>query len=142
MLSINLDGAFLTLRAGARHLVDRGEGGSLVAVSSTSAIHGTPRKEAYAVSKTGLIALVRSLAAELAKHHVRVNALLPGWTDTDLLGSARNWTKFVENTIARTPVRRWAQPEEFARVAAFLADATITYHTGDTLVMDGGYTVF
>jgi NAD(P)-dependent dehydrogenase (short-subunit alcohol dehydrogenase family) len=142
VLGVNLDGAFLTLREAARHLVERGEGGSLVAVSSTAAFHGTPRNEAYGVSKTGVLALVRGLAVELARHHIRCNALLPGWTETDLTARGRENAKFLENTTSRTPVRRWAQPDEFGPAAVYLADPRITFHTGDTLVVDGGYTVF
>jgi NAD(P)-dependent dehydrogenase (short-subunit alcohol dehydrogenase family) len=142
VLAVNLDGAFLSLRAAARHLVAQGEGGSLVVVSSTAAMHGAPRREHYATSKAGLVGLMRSLAVELARHKIRVNALLPGWTDTDLLADAKTFQKFVDNTVARTPVRRWAAPGEFAEAAVFLADPTITFHTGDTLVVDGGYTIF
>jgi NAD(P)-dependent dehydrogenase (short-subunit alcohol dehydrogenase family) len=67
------------------------------------------------------------LAVELAKYHVRVNALLPGWTDTDLLGPARGWQKFIDNTIGRTAAGRWADPAEFANVAVFLADPSLTF---------------
>jgi NAD(P)-dependent dehydrogenase (short-subunit alcohol dehydrogenase family) len=141
-LAVNLDGAFLTLREGARHLVGRGEGGSLVAVSSTAAMHGTPRNAQYSVSKTGLLALVRSLAVELARYRIRCNALLPGWTETDLTAHGRQNEKFVTNTTFRTPVRRWAQPSEFGPAAVYLADPRIEFHTGDTLVIDGGYTIF
>ena len=142
VLAVNLDGAFLSLRAAARHLVARGEGGSLVVVSSTAALHGAPRREHYTTSKAGLVGLMRSLAVELARYRIRCNALLPGWTDTDLLADARSFQKFVDNTVARTPVRRWALPADFAEAAVFLADPTITFHTGDTLVVDGGYTIF
>jgi NAD(P)-dependent dehydrogenase (short-subunit alcohol dehydrogenase family) len=142
VLSVNLDGAFLCLRAAARHLVARGEGGALVVVSSTAALHGAPRREHYATSKSGLVGLMRSLAVELARYRVRCNALLPGWTDTAMLAEARRYQKFVDNTVARTPVRRWAAPADFAEAAVFLADPTISFHTGDTLVVDGGYTVF
>jgi NAD(P)-dependent dehydrogenase (short-subunit alcohol dehydrogenase family) len=141
-LTVNLDGVFLTLREGARHLVDRGEGGSLVAVSSTSSIHGTPRNAAYAVSKTGILALVRSLAVELARHQIRCNALVPGWTETELTEKGRENQKFVDNTTYRTPVKRWAQPSEFGPAAVYLADPRISFHTGDALVIDGGYTIF
>jgi NAD(P)-dependent dehydrogenase (short-subunit alcohol dehydrogenase family) len=141
-MAINLDGAFLTLREGARHLVQRGEGGSLVAVSSTSSVHGTPRNAAYSVSKTGLLALVRSLAVELARYDIRVNALIPGWTETDLTERSRRYEKFVDNTTYRTPVRRWAQPSEFGPAAVYLADPKIMFHTGDALTIDGGYTIF
>jgi NAD(P)-dependent dehydrogenase (short-subunit alcohol dehydrogenase family) len=142
VLGVNLDGAMLTLRAGARHMVERGEGGSLVAVSSTSAVHGAPRNHPYAVAKTGLLALVRALAVELARHRIRVNAVLPGWTDTDMLAPGKSSEKFVAATTGRTPVRRWADPDEFGAVAAYLADPSVTFHTGDHLVVDGGYTIF
>lgn len=142
VMSVNLDGTFLTFRAAARHFVERGEGGSLVAVSSTSAIHGAPAMPHYAASKTALLGLVRALAVQLARHQVRVNALLPGWTDTDLLAGSAVSPRFVENTISRTPVRRWADPSEFGPVAVWLADPSATFHTGDSVVVDGGYTIY
>ncbi|HVW32471.1 MAG TPA: SDR family oxidoreductase [Acidimicrobiia bacterium] len=142
VMAVNLDGAFFTLKAAAAHMVERGGGGALVAVSSTSAIHGSPSQPHYATAKTGLLGLVRSFAVGLARYQIRVNALLPGWTATDLLEPARANPKFVENTTYRTPVRRWADPGEFAPVAAYLADPSITFHTGDSVVVDGGYTVF
>ena len=142
VFGINLSGTFLTLQAGARHLVERGEGGALIAVSSTAAIHGAPRHEAYAASKTAILGLTRSLAVGLAQSRIRVNALLPGWTDTGMLDYARSWKTFVNNTTSRTPAGRWADPTEYGRVAVFLADPSLTFHTGDTVVVDGGYTVF
>jgi len=142
VLAVNLDGAFLTLREAARHLVDRGEGGSLVAVSSVSAIHGAPAQEHYAASKTALLAVVRGLAVELARHRVRCNAILPGWTDTEMLELGRSNERFVEATIRRTPVRRWGVPSDFGELAAYLADPSLTFHTGDSIVVDGGYSIF
>jgi hypothetical protein len=141
VMAVNLDGAFLTLQAGARHMVETG-GGALVAVSSTSAIHGAARNEAYGASKTALLGLVRALAVGLARHQVRVNALLPGWTRTDLAAAGYASDRFREATLARTPVRRWAEPDEMGPPAVYLADPTLTFHTGDALVVDGGYTVF
>jgi NAD(P)-dependent dehydrogenase (short-subunit alcohol dehydrogenase family) len=142
VMRVNLDGAFFTLRAGARFLAQRDAGGSLVAVTSTSTVHGAPFQPHYAASKSALLGLVRSMAVGLAHHRIRVNALSPGWTDTDLLAPGKANQKFVDNTLARTPVRRWANPDEFAAVAVYLADPTLTFHTGDTLVVDGGYTIF
>lgn len=142
VLAVNLDGAFLTLREGARHLVERGEGGSLVAISSTASMHGTPRNPAYGTTKTGLLGLVRSLAVELARHRIRCNALLPGWTETDLTAAGRGNEKFLANTTSRTPVKRWGRPEDFGPAAVYLADPRFEFHTGDTLVIDGGYTIF
>jgi len=142
VMSVNLDGVFLTLREAARHLIDRGAPGALVAVSSTSAIHGAARNIAYGTAKTGLLGMVRALAVELARHHIRVNALLPGWTETELTERGRQNQKFVDNTTNRTPLRRWALPDEFAPMGAFLADPSLAFHTGDSVVMDGAYTIY
>jgi NAD(P)-dependent dehydrogenase (short-subunit alcohol dehydrogenase family) len=142
ILSVNLDGAFLTLREGARHLAARGEGGAMVAVSSTSAIHGAPFNPHYAASKTGLLGLVRAMAVGMARHKVRVNALLPGWTETELMAPAMQNPKFVTNTVGRTPVRRYADASEYGEVAVFLADPSLVFHTGDSMVVDGGYTIY
>jgi len=142
VMKVNLDGAFLCLREAARVLVRQEQGGSLVGVSSTSSIHGAPGQEHYAASKTAMLGMMRSLAVELARHRIRCNSLIPGWTETDLTASARENQKFIDNTTKRTPVRRWATPSDFETVGAFLADPTLTFHTGDNLVVDGGYTVF
>ncbi|MCP4436499.1 MAG: SDR family oxidoreductase [Actinomycetia bacterium] len=141
-MQVNLDGVMLTLREAARHMVERDEGGALVAVSSTSALQGAPMNQSYSVAKTGLVGLTRGLAVELARHGIRVNALLPGWTDTDMLAMGKENEKFRNNTISRTPVRRWADPDEFGPVAAYLARRDLTFHTGDEVVVDGGYTKF
>jgi NAD(P)-dependent dehydrogenase (short-subunit alcohol dehydrogenase family) len=140
--AINLDGAFLCLREAAAHMVERGEGGSLVGVSSVSAIDGAPGMEHYAASKAGLLAIMRGLAVELARHGIRCNAMLPGWTDTELIAPAATNERFVDNTVRRTPVRRWGTPADMGPAAVFLADPAHTFHTGDAMVIDGGYTVY
>ena len=142
LMAVNLDGAFVTMRTGARYLVERGEGGSIVAVSSTSAIHGAQNQPHYGAAKTALLGLVRAAAVGLARHRIRVNALLPGWSDTPLAAPGKSNQKFMDATIGRTPVRRWADPSEYADVAVFLADPKLTFHTGDTVTVDGGYTIF
>jgi NAD(P)-dependent dehydrogenase (short-subunit alcohol dehydrogenase family) len=142
VLAVNLDGVFLTLREGARHLIDRGEGGAMVVVSSTASVFGAPRQPHYAASKSGVLGLMRSLAVELARHRIRVNALLPGWTATNMLAPAAGYQKFVDATIGRTPVRRWADPSEMTAAAVYLADPSQTFHTGDELRVDGGYSIF
>lgn len=141
VMATNLDGVFLTFREAARHMIEQG-GGSLVAISSTSAIHGAANNEAYGASKTALLGMVRGLAVGLARHQIRVNALLPGWTLTDMAAAGYASDKFRTATIGRTPVRRWADPDEMGPAAVFLADPTTTFHTGDTIVVDGGYTIF
>lgn len=141
VMRTNLDSVFLTFRTAARHMIAAG-GGSLVAISSTSAVHGAAGNEAYGTSKTALLGLVRALAVALARHQIRVNALLPGWTLTELAAAGYESEKFRTATVGRTPVRRWADPSEMGPAAVFLADPTSTFHTGDTITVDGGYTVF
>ncbi|HVM53333.1 MAG TPA: SDR family NAD(P)-dependent oxidoreductase [Acidimicrobiales bacterium] len=139
---VNSEGAFLTLRAAARHLIERGEGGRLVGISSTSAIHGAARNIAYAHSKGGMVAMIRGLAVELARYGVTANVILPGWIETDMTAGAFGYQKFVDNVMPRIPHRRWGTPADFAGVAVYLASAASAYHTGDTLVVDGAYTIF
>jgi NAD(P)-dependent dehydrogenase (short-subunit alcohol dehydrogenase family) len=140
--AVDLDGAFLCLREAARHLVGRGEGGSLVVVSSVSTIHGAPGAQPYAASKAGLLAVVRGLAVELARHQIRVNAVLPGWIETEMTEPATANERFMEATLKRTPVRRWGTPDDLGPSAVFLCDPSLTFHTGDCLVVDGGYSIF
>lgn len=141
----DLDGVFLCFREAARHMKDRFEtessGGSLVAVSSISALHGTPRHAAYAASKAGILGVVRSAAVELARFGVRANALLPGWMEIDTHPEMREDERLVDATTRRTPVRRWGTTADLREAIVFLADPTTTFHTGDTVVLDGGYTV-
>jgi len=142
VMAVNLDGVFLTLREAAKVLIRQGHGGSLVAVSSTSAIHGAAGNEAYGAAKTAVNGLVRALAVGLARHKIRVNSLLPGWTVTEMAQRAYQNERFREVTVKRTPVRRWADPTEFREVGAFLADPSQTFHTGQEVCVDGGYTIF
>ena len=142
VMAVNLDGVFLCLREASRQLIAQGSGGSLVAVSSTSAIHGAAGNEAYGTAKTAVTGLVRALAVSLARFQIRVNCLLPGWTVTELASPAFENEYFREVTTKRTPVRRWADPREFKEVGAFLADPSQTFHTGQQVCVDGGYTIF
>jgi NAD(P)-dependent dehydrogenase (short-subunit alcohol dehydrogenase family) len=140
--AVNLDGTFLTFRAAARHMVERGGGGALVATSSLTALEAAPRSEHYAASKAGVLALVRSLAVELARYEIRVNALIPGWVETDLNREFLASDGAQGAILPRVPVRRWAQPADLAPAAVYLATPQARYHTGDSLVIDGAYRLF
>lgn len=142
VVDINLVGAFLSFREAARHMIDRGGGGKLVGIASIGSIHGMPRQAQYSASKAGLCALVRSLAVELARHDIQANSILPGWIETDMTEGARSWDKLRETVVHRTPARRWGRPEDFEGVAVYLASRASSFHTGDTLRVDGGYAVF
>lgn len=139
---VNLDGAFLTLRAAAQHMVRRGGGGVLAGTSSVSAHHGTPRGQAYAASKAGLSAMMRSCAIELARYGINAHSITVGWTETPLISREMNNPVFQESVIKRMPQRRWGTPDDFARVAVYLAAGVGGFQTGDDIVIDGGYLVF
>jgi NAD(P)-dependent dehydrogenase (short-subunit alcohol dehydrogenase family) len=141
VMGINLDGAFLCTREAARHMVARGSGGSIIIVSSIVSHFGAPTMEHYAATKAGLVSLSRSLAVELARHRIRCNGLLPGWTETELADEWLADPKFVDAVTRRTPARRWAVPADIAPAAVYLADPSLTFHTGDVLTVDGGYSV-
>lgn len=142
VMRLNLDSVMVLFQHAARHMIDAGGGGALVAVSSLTAIHGAAGNEAYGASKSALVGLTRALAVGLARHRIRVNALLPGWVETDLTAAVHQNEKLRAAKLDRTPVRRWADPIEIGAAAAFLADPRLTFHTGDELVVDGGYTKF
>ncbi len=140
--SVNLDGAFLTLREAAKHMVERGEGGVLVGTSSVSSLHGTPRGQAYAASKAGLSAMIRSCAIELARYGINAHSLVVGWTETPLISQELDQPAFATNVLKRMPQRRWGSPDDFERLAAYLAGGAGGFQTGDEIVIDGGYSVF
>jgi NAD(P)-dependent dehydrogenase (short-subunit alcohol dehydrogenase family) len=139
---VNLRGTFLTFREAARHMIERGGGGKLVAIASVGSIHGMPRQASYSASKAGISALVRSLAVELARHDIQANTILPGWIATDMTEFAREWDKLNDAVIHRTPAHRWGNADDFAAAAVYLASHESRFHTGDVLRIDGGYAVF
>lgn len=143
IMAQNLDGTIWTFREGARHMVDRAArgdaGGSLVVTSSIASVHGSPRSISYAASKAALLALVRSLAVDLARHGIRANAILPGWISTAGPGEKPG---FDERVLRRVPARRWGTPDDFGGIAVYLASDASRYHSGDSIVIDGAYTVF
>ena len=142
VLKVNLDGAFFTFRAAARHMVERGGGGVLVGTASLAAIEGAARSEHYAATKGGLISMIRALAVEFARHGVRANAILPGWIETDMTANAIGNEKFAKNVLPRIPTRRWGSGEDFGGIAVYLMSSASSYHTGDTFLIDGGYALF
>ncbi|MCH8503163.1 MAG: SDR family oxidoreductase [Ectothiorhodospiraceae bacterium] len=141
-LSVNLDGVFFTLREAGRHMSQREGGGSLVATASLAAIEGAARNQAYAATKGAVISMIRSCAVELARYGVRANAILPGWIATDMTSAAQGNDAFTRKVMPRVPARRWGEPEDFGGIAVYLASDASSYHSGDTLVIDGGYAVF
>ena len=142
VMRVNLDGAFFTFRAAARHMVERGGGGSLVGTASLAALHGAARSEHYGATKGGMVSMVRGLAVELARHGIRANTVLPGWIETDMTANATANPKFQENVLPRIPVRRWGKPADFGGIAVYLMSTASSYHTGDSFLIDGGYSLY
>ena len=142
VMRVNLDGVFFTFRAAAKHMVERGKGGSLVAMASTAAVEGAARSSHYGASKGGVTAMVRALSVELARYRIAVNSILPGWIETEMTANAFANPKFAGNVLPRIPERRWGVGADFGPIAVYLASDATAYTTGRDFVIDGGYTLF
>src|SRR5215469_9054294 len=140
LIKLNLNSAVYVCHAFASHLLDRGSG-SVINVASVAGVASSPLISPYGAAKAGLISLTKSLAVEWAANGVRVNALCPGWTATDL--NRNLWEDPVAGpaTVATVPMKRWAAAHEMAGPAVFLASDASSYLTGQTIVVDGGQTV-
>ena len=139
---VNVEGVFLTFRAAARHMVEQGHGGSLVATASTAAVEGAARNSHYGASKGAVTSYVRALGVELARHRIRVNSILPGWIVTEMTQRAVDNPKFADAVLPRIPARRWGTIDDFGGIAVYLASDASSYTTGEQFVIDGGYTKF
>jgi NAD(P)-dependent dehydrogenase (short-subunit alcohol dehydrogenase family) len=142
VMRVNLDGAMFTLRAAAKHMVERGGGGRLVGTASLAAIEGAARNEHYSATKGGLISMLQSIAVEMARHGVTANAILPGWIETDMTANSIANPKFAGNVMPRIPMRRWGNGANFGGIAVYIMSEASAYHTGDSFVIDGGYSLF
>jgi NAD(P)-dependent dehydrogenase (short-subunit alcohol dehydrogenase family) len=140
LIKLNLNSAVYVCHAFAGHLLDRGSG-SVINVASVAGVASSPLISPYGAAKAGLISLTKSLAVEWGASGVRVNALCPGWTATDLNRSLWEDPVAGPGTIATVPMRRWGRAEEMAGPAVFLASDASSYMTGQTVVVDGGQTV-
>lgn len=134
VLETNLSGAFYCMREAAR-LMLRNQGGRIVNVASIAAQRGWPGQANYAASKAGLIGLTRAAARELGGKGIRVNAVAPGYTDTDLIEKTTSYEDEIENSTASGQL---ATPEEIANVIAFLASDAASYVNGEVLRADDG----
>ena len=142
VFSVNMTGVMFTFREAIKHMKERGEGGSLVVTSSGTARFGAAGAEAYSSTKAGVIAMIQSLAVGQARYGIRANAIIPGWIETAMTEKAFATEAFKTKVIKRIPIRRWGQPEDFSGLAVYLASDASSYHTGDTLAVDGGVSHF
>ena len=86
--------------------------------------------------------MMKALAVELARHGMRANAILPGWIETPMTERTLRWDRFADKVLPRVPVRRWGTGDDFGGIAVYLASDASAYHTGDTFMIDGGYSIF
>jgi NAD(P)-dependent dehydrogenase (short-subunit alcohol dehydrogenase family) len=140
LLQLNLSSAVYVCHAFAHHLLERGRG-SVINVASVAGLAAVPMMSPYGASKAGLISLTKTLAAEWGESRVRVNALCPGWTATELNRTLWEDPVVGPATVASSALKRWASADEMAGPAVFLASDASSFMTGHTLVVDGGQTI-
>jgi 2-deoxy-D-gluconate 3-dehydrogenase len=139
VMRLNVESIVHACQAIAPHLLERGSG-SIINIASVAGLTGSPALAAYGASKAALVSLTKTLAIEWGSAGVRVNALCPGWTATDLNTDLRTNEQLSSALMSRVPLGRWADPEEMVGPAVFLASDASSYVTGQVLVADGGLT--
>jgi len=145
IIDTNLVGAYQACQQAYPHMKSGG-GGKVINISSMTAIFGSRRSIPYGASKSGLIALTRSLALSWASDNIQVNAILPGWVETEMTAGLRESEdpeiEHIRHSIMdRIPAGRWARPDDMAGAAVFLASPASDYITGAALAVDGGYCI-
>ena len=139
VLDTNLTSAFFCSQAAYRAMLKAG-GGKIINIGSMMSIFGAAFAGPYGASKGGMVQLTKSLASAWAKDNIQVNAVLPGWIDTELTRAARKEVAGLhERVLARTPAGRWGDPEDFAGIAVFLASSAADFITGAAIPVDGGF---
>jgi 2-deoxy-D-gluconate 3-dehydrogenase len=140
VIETNLTSAFLLSKA-VYPFMKKAGGGKIVNIGSMTSIFGAGFAPAYATSKGGIVQLTKSLALAWANDNIQVNAILPGWFDTELTQQARQEVPELYNrVVARIPLGRWATPDDIAGTAVWLASRASDYVTGIAVPVDGGYT--
>jgi 3-oxoacyl-[acyl-carrier protein] reductase len=138
VINTNLDGTFNLTRAAIVTLIKQ-KSGVIINIASVSGITGISRQTNYSASKAGMIGLTRSLAKEVASYNIRVNAVAPGFIETDMLGDLKD--DYKSRILKQIPLMRLGRPEEVAKAVKFLVSDDAGYITGHTVVIDGGISI-
>jgi NAD(P)-dependent dehydrogenase (short-subunit alcohol dehydrogenase family) len=139
IMHTNVRAAFLLCQEAGRGMLERGSG-AIVNVASIGGLVALPRLVAYCAAKGALLALTKVLAVEWADRGVRVNAVAPAYVETQMTSGLISHPKLSAELLAATPLGRWGRPEEIANAVVFLASGASSFVTGETLVVDGGWT--
>lgn len=138
---VNVKGYFWLAREVVKHLRSRNATGSIVHMASVAGIVAAPLQAVYAMTKASIISMTRTMAYELAANGIRVNAIAPGFVDTRFASAVLKNDQLLDEVLRTTPMKRYAEPDEIAGAALFLASDAASYVTGHTLVVDGGMTI-
>jgi 2-dehydro-3-deoxy-D-gluconate 5-dehydrogenase len=139
VIETNLNSVFLLSQIAARSMAPRRRG-KIVNIASEYSHFGNPIAPSYAASKGGLVQLTKSMAVELAPHNIQVNAMVPGWIESEMTAPIKG-RPFYDEIIKRTPAGRFGTPDECAGAAVFLASRASDFVTGATIFVDGGYAI-
>jgi len=139
VLDVNLTGTLLAVQAAARQMLARGGGGSIITIASIAAKHPEAGPVAYGVSKAGVWMVTKQAAQSLGPAGIRVNAIGPGYIDTNMLAVMKEMPGAIEQIVGRLPLRRLGRPVDVANAALFLASDESAYFTGELLHPDGGF---
>ncbi|MGB7256741.1 MAG: glucose 1-dehydrogenase [Pseudolabrys sp.] len=141
VMDTNLTSAFFCSQA-AYPIMAKAGGGKMINIGSMMTIFGAAYATPYAASKGGIVQMTRAMASAWAKENIQVNAILPGWIDTELTQQAREQVAgLYERVLARTPAQRWGKPDDFAGIAVFLGSSASDFVSGAAIPIDGGYSI-
>ena len=140
-IETHLNASFLLSQLVAKSMVMRKSGGKIINLASMYSIFGSGLVPSYSAAKGAIVQLTKSLAIELAPHNIQVNAIAPGWIETDMTAAVRS-SPMNDEIIARTPAKRWGKADEIIGATVFLSSRGADFITGATLPVDGGYSIY
>jgi 2-deoxy-D-gluconate 3-dehydrogenase len=139
VMDVNLKSVFFLSQAAAKQFILQGQGGKIINIASMLSFQGGIRVPSYTSSKSGVLGLTKIMANEWAKHGINVNAIAPGYMDTNNTEAIRADAQRNAEILGRIPAGRWGQPEDMAGPVVFLASQASNYLQGHTMAVDGGW---
>jgi 2-dehydro-3-deoxy-D-gluconate 5-dehydrogenase len=140
VIETDLNACFLLSKLAAQSMVKQRQG-KIINIASMYSLFGSGFAPSYSAAKGALVQLTKSMAIELAPFNIQVNAIAPGWLETDMTAPVKTMPDLYQEIITRTPAGRWGHPDECAGAAVFLASRASDFVTGATICVDGGYSI-